>query len=629
MECATRLAAASRRPTPASPALPLHAERRQLTVMFCDLVGSTPLALRLDPEDLLQVIGSFQSVVAATVGRFGGYMARYFGDGLLVYFGWPQADETDAERAVRAGLAVIDAVGRETIKGETLRVRIGVASGLVVVGDITGLDAVQEQAVVGEAPNLAARLQALAEPDSLVISDATRTQIGNLFDCDDLGLLVVRGYTEPVRAWRVRAESMVHSRFEALHRSGVPIFGRDEEIDLLLDHWQQAKEGKGSVVLIAGEAGIGKSRLIAALEEQLHGENYARLRYFCAPHHRDSALHPIINQLERVIDFSRKASQAERLRKVRALVAPTEPPDDDVALIAQMLSLPGDGLPALNLSPQRRKERTFEALDRQFKRIARTRPVLMVFEDAHWSDPTTLELFDLAVDAIQGLPVLFVATFRPEFRSRWLGRPGVIPITLSRLDRAQTAALVAHLEGPTPLPGAVADRIVTGSDGVPLFIEELTKAALENASLHRPGTAAASAPLSLPTTLEALLMARLDRFPIAKEVAHVGAVIGREFAHGLLSAIAQMPEPILQQGLDQLIAAELIFRRGVPPAAVYIFKHALVQDAAYDTLLRSRRSVLHARVVQVLLEQVPDMEETQPALLGHHCAQAGEIEKAA
>jgi class 3 adenylate cyclase len=607
----------------------LNAERRQLTVMFCDLVGSTPLTLRLDPEDMLAAIGSFQFAVATTVERFGGYVARSFGDGVLVYFGWPQAAEANAESAVRAGLAVVEAVSRKTAKGETLRVRIGLASGVVVVGDIIGPDAVQEQAVVGAAPNLASRLQGLAEPDTIVISQETRTQIGDLFSCQDLGMIALRGFADKVHAWRVSSESAVQSRFEALHRSYGPIVGRDDEIKILLDQWHQTKKGKGSVVLIAGEAGIGKSRLVAALEEQLHGEPYTRLRYFCAPHRRDTALHPIISRFEHAIDPNRKATTSEKLSALRALVAETNPPQEDVALLAEMLSLPHNGLPARNVSPQRRKERTFEALNRQLQGLARKRPVLMVLEDAHWSDPTTLKLFDLTVDILQGLPVLFIMTFRPDFDPQWHGRSGVVFIKLGRLDRPQMIALVAQLEGRALLPRGLVDRIIVRSDGIPLFGEELTKAALENLSWHAPGSAAASGSLALPNTLESLLMARLDRLPIAKEVAHIAAVIGQEFSHGLLLALAQMPEATLLQGLDELIAAELIFRRGVPPDAIYMFKHAPLHDAAYETLLRSRRSALHARLVQVLLEQVPDLEETEPGLLGHHCAQAGQIEKAA
>lgn len=629
-KCGTTLPLDAGTPLSVNPTSPLYAERRQLTVMFCDLVGSTQLALGLDPEDLLEVIGSFQSTVAAAVERFGGYVARCLGDGVLVYFGWPQAHENEDERAVRAGLAVIDAVGRKSVRGDSLRVRVGIASGLVVVGDIKGPEAVQEQAVVGEAPNLAARLQALAEPNTVVISNAMRVRTGDLFDCADLGMLPIKGYAEPVRAWRVNGASDVQSRFEALHGyRWMPIIGRDKEIELLLDQWLTVKEGEGRIVLIAGEAGIGKSRLIAEAEERLHHQTSMRLRYFCAPHQQDNALHPIIAHLERVVDPDRKAIPADKLRKLCTILGPADNLQEDVALLAEMLSLPADGFSAPNLSPQRKKEKTFTALNRQLERLAGEGPVLMFLEDAHWADPSTLELFDQMIDLIESLPVLLVVTYRPEFDPPWLGRARVELMRLNRLGRCESAALVAQLEGKHPLPGEVVDRIIAGSDGVPLFIEELTKAALEDVVVHGQEGSFASAPLAVPHTLQSLLMARLDRFPVAKQIAHAGAVIGREFSHRLLSAVAQMPEPTFREGLEQLIAAGVLFRRGAPPNADYYFKHVLVQDATYETLLRSRRSVLHARIVQALLDQLPDVQATQPGLLGYHCARGGQIEKAA
>jgi class 3 adenylate cyclase/predicted ATPase len=598
--------------------------------MFCDLVGSTPLALELDPEDLLETMASYQSAVAMTAERFGGYIARCFGDGVLIYFGWPQADETDAERAVRAGLAIVEAVHREIARGENLRVRIGIASGVVIIGDVIGPDAVREQAVVGAAPNLASRLQALADPDTVVIAETTRTQIGGLFTCEDLGIRRIKGYAEPVRAWRVRSNGGVQNRFQALRGSKqTPLIGRDEELDLLVRQWHQTKNGKGSVVLIAGDAGIGKSRLVAAMQEQLHGEVYTRLQLFCGPDQRDSALHPVIGHIEHAIDPIRKATAGEKLRALRALLARTDASQEDVTLFADMLSFPHEELPTLNLSPQRRREKTFEALNRHLQRLAWQRPVLMVVEDVHWSDPTTLELLDLTIDAVHNLPALLVVTFRPDFRPRWQERPGLILIKLERLDRLQAATLIAGFEGSASLPDGLVDRIVAGSDGVPLFVEELTKAALEKVSLQQGGKAAASLTLALPTTLEALLMARLDRFPAAKEVARIAAVIGREFSHRLLAGVAQLPDSVLLKGLEQLIAAELIFPHGAVPDAHYTFKHALLQDAAYETLLRSQRAALHARLVEVLLEQNPDVEERHPGLLGHHCAHAGKVEEAA
>jgi class 3 adenylate cyclase/tetratricopeptide (TPR) repeat protein len=608
--------------------LPLQAERRQITAMFCDLVDSTRLARGLDLEDLAEVMGAYRSAAAETVQRFGGFIARYVGDGVLIYFGWPKTDEFDAERSVRAGLALLDAVRRISAKGQCLRARVGIATGLVVAGETIGPGA-QEDAT-GQALYLAARLEELAEPDTVVIAHATRTQVGEFFDCRDLGTFEVKGFAEPVRAWRVIGEKAVQSRFEALRGSGLtPLVGREEEIELLLRRWNKVKRGEGQVVLLAGDAGIGKSRLIAALEERLRGETYTSLRYFCEPHDQNSALHPIIGHFANIAGFDRRDTPRDKLRKLADVMAPTDPSGEDVALLAELLSLPTGGLPVLNLSPRRRKEKTFEALNRQLDRLARERPLLVVFEDVHWSDPTTLELLDLTVNRIQSLPVLLVVTFRPDFQVPWGGLARVSLVRLSRLDREDSALLVTQIMGGDVFANALVDRIVAGSDGVPLFIEELTKAVVENPALRNPEEAAALAPLDVPATLQASLMARLDRLPAAKAIAQIAAVIGRDFSYGLLSLVAEMPEPDLLQGLNQLVAAGLVLRRGAGPNAVYAFKHALVQDTAYESLLRTRRSAIHARVVSGLLELDPDFGETQPALLAHHCARAGLIEQAA
>src|SRR6266481_4839948 len=368
-----------------------QAERRQLTVMFCDLVGSTALATRLDPEDLREVIGSYHRTVTEAVGRLAGFVAKYMGDGVLVYFGYPEAHEDDAERAVRAGLAVINAVGGLAAL-EPLNVRLAVASGLVVVGDLIGAGAAQERGVVGETPNLAARLQALARPGTLVVADGTRRQIGTLFEMEDLGPQPLAGFAEPQPAWRVVGESGVVSRFEALRSEAAPLVGRDEELDLLLRRWQQAKSGEGRVVLISGEPGIGKSRLTAALSQAIGSEPHTRLRYFCSPHDQDSALYPFIGQLERAAGFARDDTNATKLDKLVALLGDGAEPGD-LSLIAEMLSLSaGERYPPLELSPQRKKERTLAALLRQLQALARRQPVLMIFEDLHWIDPTSREL---------------------------------------------------------------------------------------------------------------------------------------------------------------------------------------------------------------------------------------------
>jgi class 3 adenylate cyclase/predicted ATPase len=624
----TALGSAKEPPAPArGPAATGEAERRQLSVMFCDLVGSTPLSTRFDPEDLREIVGAYHSCVADTVARFAGFVARYMGDGVLVYFGYPEAHEDDAERAVRAGLAVIDAVGRLATP-EPLNVRLGVASGLVVVGDLIGAGAAQERGVVGETPNLAARLQALAAPGTFVIAESTRRQIGALFDVEALGPQSLAGFAEPQRAWRVVSESGVASRFEALRSAETPLVGRDEEIELLQRRWQQAKAGEGRVVLVWGEPGIGKSRLTAALSERIESDPHTRLRYFCSPHYQDSALYPFITQLERAAGFVREDTVEEKLGKLRTLLTPGTRDDEDIALLSELLSLPNTAAD-LNLSPQRKRAQLFEALLHQLEALARDRPVMMVLEDAHWIDPTSRELLDLMLNRMPRLPVLLIVTFRPEFQHGWSGQPHVTVMALNRLGGHDGATLVEHLAGNAGLAREAVDEIVERADGVPLFVEELTKAVLESDD-HGAALAASPSPaLSIPATLHASLIARLDRLgPIAKEVAQIGAVLGREFGYDLIESVAQRLAPELRMGLDRLAEAELVFCRGTAPHSSYLFKHALVQDAAYGTLLRARRQQLHARVAAVLERDFADLIEGQPELLAHHLAAAGDTARA-
>jgi class 3 adenylate cyclase/predicted ATPase len=602
-----------------------EAERRQLTVMFVDLVGSTALAGRLDPEDMREVIGTYHRCVAETVGRYGGFVAKYMGDGLLVYFGWPQADEADPERAVRAALATLDEVGQAAPAGERLVARIGIASGLAVVGDLLGAGAAQEQTVIGETPNLAARLQSLADPGCAVIDAQTRRRIGGLFECRELGEFHLKGLSGSVCAWQVLGEALVESRFAAMHAGSLsPLVGRDDELELLLRRWQQAKDCEGQVVLISGEPGIGKSRLIAALEERVAEEAHLKLKYFCSPHHRDSALQPIIARWQNDAGFVRSEPADARLDKLETLLLPLGATREEVALIAELLGVRGgERYPPLDLSPERKKEQTFGALNRILDERARRSPVLILFEDAHWADPSSLELLDRLIMRLASLPVMVIISFRPEFHAPWVGQASVILMVLSRLGPRQATTLASQVVVGQALPAGMLERIVAQTDGVPLFIEELTKAVLERAS--QPDISA----LSVPSTLQASLMARLDRLPVAKQVAQIGAVIGREFSHELLVTVAGIPEAALTQGLDELVNAGLAFRRGTPPEAIYSFKHALVQDAAYMSLLRSTRQKLHSRIAKVLEEQWPDVVETQPELLAHHFTQAGSMERAA
>ena len=518
---------------PISPAAALTTgERRPLSVMFCDLIGSAALSSRLDPEDPQEVIRTYQTCVADTIRQFDGFIARYVSDGVLTYFGWPEARETDAERAVRAGLAIASAVSAASVGGVLLQARVGIATGLVVIGEPIGSGDLFQQTAVGETPNLAARLQGLAGPNHVVIDAATRRQIGGLFEYRDLGTVELKGLPAAVPTWQVLGEGILESRFEALRRGATPLVGRDEEMDLLLRRWTQAKAGNGRVVLISAEPGVGKSRLSEELSERIAAEPRTRLRYFCTPHHQDSALHPVIAQIERAAGFQHADGSVARLAKLDALLAATEPPMEDVALIAELLALPlTDRGPRLDLTPQRKKDKTFEALLRHAEGLARQQPVLMIFDDLHWIDPSSRELLDRTIERVANWPVLLLAMFRPEFQPPWTGQPHVTMLTLGRLDRTLTAAMIANVAGEASLSPEIVEEIAERTDGVPLFVEELTLAVLEASAQGAAALSTIPHPaFSVPATLHASLMARLDRLgPAARDVAQTGAAIGREF----------------------------------------------------------------------------------------------------
>jgi class 3 adenylate cyclase/tetratricopeptide (TPR) repeat protein len=614
-----------------------EAERRQLTVMFCDLVGSTALSARLDPEDLRTVIGAYHTCIAEVIGRYQGIIARYMGDGVLVYFGYPQAHEDDAEQGVRAGLALVDAVANlRTDFDAALKVRIGIATGTVVVGDLIGEGAAQEQAVVGETPNLAARLQAAAEPGTVVISASTRRVTGGLFEYRDLGPVALKGWTESTPAWQVMGASGAASRFEAQHTTRLtPLLGRDDEIEVLSRRWRDATQGEGRVVVLTGEPGIGKSRIALAFQERLQAELHIRLRYHCSAHHTNSALFPFIGQLERAARFERGEAPAEKLAKLEALLMQSGVNAvHSVPILANLLSLPpSERYPLSELSPQKRKEATLAALMVQFEGLSARQPVLVVFEDAHWIDPTSLELLAITVERLPQLRVLLLITARPEFAQPWPGHAHVTTLPLTRLNRRVGSAIIERIAAGKTLPEEVTNQILARTDGVPLFVEELTKTVLEGGLLQeQDGHYVLDRPLpalAIPTTLHASLMARLDRLAPVREVAQIGAVVGREFSYELLSVVAGLPKKKLDEALAQLVESELVFCRGEVPQAIYTFKHVLVRDAAYSGLLKSRRAQLHAAIASAFEQRFPEIIQAEPETLAHHFMEAGLNEKAA
>jgi predicted ATPase/class 3 adenylate cyclase len=624
-------------PTPALP----EAERRQLTVLFCDLVDSTTLSSQLDPEDWREVVQAYQDTCARVIARYDGHIAQYLGDGLLVYLGYPQAHEDDAQRAVRAGLGMVEALGQlntrlKQERGVELAVRLGIHTGLVVVGEVGG-GTRQEQLALGETPNLATRLQGLARPNTVVISAATSQLLGGFFVCQSLGTPFLRGIAQPLEVYQVLYERMARSRLEAAGSTGLtPLVGREQEVALLLERWAQVKDGLGQVVLLSGEAGIGKSRLVQVLTEQVATEPQAWLTPCqCSPYYHNTALHPMIELLERVVlHFAREESLPQKLRKLEGFVVQYGlPRAEAIPLFAALLSLP---LPAdyapLTMSPEQQKQQTLQALLTILLRRAAQQPVLFIMEDLHWVDPTTLEFLSLLVDQGPSARILVLCTFRPDFSPPWTPSSSLTPMTLARLPRRQAAEMTGQVAHRKALPPEVVEQVVAKTDGIPLFVEELTKMVLESGLLQereeRYELTSPLPPLAIPATLHDSLMARLDRLAAVKGLAQLGATLGHEFSYALLHAVSPWDEAALSQGLHQLVEAAFLYQRGVPPQATYTFKHALIQDVAYQSLLRSTRQHYHQRIAQALEAQFPEIVATQPELVAQHYTAAGCAEEA-
>jgi class 3 adenylate cyclase/tetratricopeptide (TPR) repeat protein len=616
-------------------ALPRGVERRQITVMFCDLVGSTRLSEALDAEELRDVMQAYQRAAGSVIARYAGHVAQYLGDGLMTYFGWPTAHEDDAERAVRAGIEIVEAV-KSVVAPAPLRVRIGIASGPVVVGETGAGDASVPKLAVGETPNLAARMEGLAGADEIVISASTRRLVGSAFDLSDLGAHALKGFAEPVHAWRVTRIAATDGRFEAVRGARfTPFVGREAELALLRDRWEQARDREGQVVLLSGEPGIGKSRVTQILRERVSADLHTQLRYQCSPYHTSSALYPVIEQFQRMAGFDASDPPPAKLDKMEARLR--EAGDDISAvapLFAALLSIDASGrYPPSSLPPQAQKEATLKALVGQVLALTAKQPVLLIFEDVHWIDPTTQEFLDLLLPAIANERVLAVITHRPEYQPPWLRLAHVTALALARLPRRQALLMTENVTGGVLLPKEVLDQIIAKTDGVPLFVEELTKTVLESGlvreanGVYRLVTALPG--LSIPSTLQDSLMARLDRAAPMREVAQIGACIGRQFSRELLAAVSPLDASALDDALGQLVNAELVFRAGTGLRSSYTFKHALVQDAAYSSLLKTTRQAIHARIAESLLAGFADVAEAAPETLAHHYMEAAVLEKAA
>ena len=610
-------------------------ERRQLTVMFCDLVASTDLAARLDPEDMREVIRGYQECCGQAIAEFDGFVVQYLGDGILAYFGYPRAHEDDAERAIRSGMRILAQIPQIKVRDQRLQVRIGVATGLVVIGDIVGQGLGHQEAATGKTPNLAARLQAEAKPGTIVVSDSTRNLAGGVFEYADLGVLPLKGLTVPERAWQVIGGSQARSRFEAARSTALtPLVGREEELSLVFSRWRIAAEGEGQVVLISGEPGIGKSRVAIALIERIVSDPHLLLQYHCSPYHANSAFYPIVQNLEREAGFAPGDTVDAKLSRLQALLPNgIGNPVEASELLGAMLLLPlGARSPAGRMSPTRQKDETTALLADMVIVRASHAPVLLVVEDVHWMDPTTIAVVDLIVDRAREARILVLITYRPEFSPRWVDRAHVRSLVLGRLSRKQTATIVQSLASDASLPREILDQIVSKTDGIPLFVEELAKTVMEAHLMRdqeqRVATGVPLSSITLPATLRDSLTARLDHLASAKGLAQIAAVVGREFDYRLLAAVANLDEKELQEALAKLGEAGLLLRRSGPQATHYYFKHALVQEAAYESLLKARRQQLHLRVAQAIEQHFSELQHNEPEVLARHYTLGSLAEKA-
>jgi class 3 adenylate cyclase/predicted ATPase len=622
---------ASPRPEPRTP----EAERRQLTVMFVDMVGSTELSSQLDPEDYREVVREYQKACTEVIERFDGYVAQYLGDGLLVYFGYPQSHEDEAQRAVYTGLGMLNGMKQlnarlEQDKAIHLALRVGLHTGLVVIGEI-GEGSRQEQLALGEVPNVTARIQGLAEPDTVVISDATYRLVQGFFDCESLGEHELRGVTEPIAVYRILRASGVQSRLDVASTRGLtPLVGRESEVTILLERWNQVEDGQGQVVLLSGEAGIGKSRLVQILKDHVADTPHTRLECRSSPYFTNSALYPLIDMMQRTLRFQSDETPEQKLEKlVQNLSQYRLPLEETVPLFGALLSLlvPEDRYPPLNFTPQRQRQKTLETILATMLELSERQPVLFILEDLHWTDPTTLAFIEWLIDQTPTTAIYALLTCRPEFQPSWSHRSYLTEVTLNRLSRTQVESMVQQVTGGKGLPAELLKQIIEKTDGVPLFVEEMTKAVLESGIVkemdERYELMGQFSSLSIPSTLQDSLMARLDRLVTAKGVAQYGAVIGRQFSYSLLQAASQLDNAVLDKELGLLVNAELVYQRGLPPQASYTFKHALIQDTAYASLLRSIRQQYHQRIAQTLEERFPETTEAQPEILAHHFTEAG------